>query len=71
MNGFFWKDIKRSFLNVGFFAGMTGVAALLLTAAVTGTPPERTRSSYYILYNVFGASGFGPFAATGLCSQLL
>ncbi|MCI9305311.1 MAG: hypothetical protein HFI28_02365 [Lachnospiraceae bacterium] len=63
MNGFFWKDIKRSFLNVGFFAGMTGVAALLLTAAVTGTPPERTRSSYYILYNVFGASGFGPFAA--------
>ena len=63
MNGFFWKDIKRSFLNVGFFAGMTGVAALLLTAAVTGTPPERIRSSYYILYNVFGASGFRPFAA--------
>ena len=63
MNGFFWKDIKRSFLNVGFFAGMTGVAALLLTAVVIGTPPERTRSSYYILYNVFGASGFGPFAA--------
>ena len=28
-----------------------------------GTPPERIRSSYYILFNVFGASGFGPFAA--------
>ena len=63
MNGFFWKDMKRSFLNVGFFAGMAAVAALLLAAAVNGTPPERTRSSYYILYNVFGASGFGPFAA--------
>ena len=63
MNGFFWKDMKRSFLNVGFFAGMAAVAALLTAAVVTGTPPERIRSSYYILFNVFGASGFGPFAA--------
>ena len=55
MNGFFWKDMKRSFLNVGFFAGMAAVAALLTAAVVTGTPPERIRSSYYILFNVFGA----------------
>ena len=63
MNGFFWKDMKRSFLNVGFFVGMASVAALLTAAVATGTPPERIRSSYYILFNVFGASGFGPFAA--------
>ena len=63
MNGFFWKDMKRSFLNVGFFVGMASVSALLTAAVATGTPPERIRSSYYILFNVFGASGFGPFAA--------
>ena len=63
MNGFFWKDMKRSFLNVGFFVGLASVAALLAAAVVTGTPPGRIRSSYYILFNVFGASGFGPFAA--------
>ena len=63
MNGFFWKDMKRSFLNAGFFVGMAAVEALLTAAVVMGTPPERIRSSYYILFNVFGASGFGPFAA--------
>ena len=63
MNGFFWKDMKRSFLNVGFFIGMAAVAALLLAAVITGAPLNRTRSSYYILANVFAASGFGPFAA--------
>lgn len=55
--------MKRSFLNVGFFIGMAAVATLLLAAAVTGAPLDRTRSSYYILFNVFGASGFSPFAA--------
>lgn len=63
MNGFFWKDMKRSFLNAGFFTGMALVAILLVAAVVTGAPLNRTRSSYYILFNVFGASGFGPFAA--------
>ena len=29
MNGFILQDMKRSFLNVGFFAGMAAVAALL------------------------------------------
>ena len=48
---------------MGFFVGMASVAALLTAAVVTGTPPGRIRSSYYILFNVFGASGFGPFAA--------
>ena len=73
MNGFFFKDMKRSFLNVGFFVGMAAVTALLTAAVVMGTPPERIRSSYYILFNVFGASGFGPFAASraGLCDSFL
>ena len=63
MNGFFWKDMKRSFLNAGFFIGLAAVAVLLLAAVVTGVPLNRTRSSYHILFNVFGASGFTPFAA--------
>ncbi len=63
MNGFFWKDIKRSFLNIGFFIGLAAAAVLLLVAAVTGAPLDRTRSSYHILFNLFGASGFTPFAA--------
>lgn len=63
MDGFFWKDMKRSFLNAGFFIGMAAVTALLLAAVVTGAALDRSRSSYYILYNVFGTSGFGPFAA--------
>ncbi|MCI9674923.1 MAG: hypothetical protein HFH06_04040 [Lachnospiraceae bacterium] len=63
MDGFFLKDVKRSFLNLGFFIGTAVVAVLLLAAVVTGAPLNRTRSSYYILTNVFAASGFGPFAA--------
>ncbi len=63
MSGFFWKDMKRSFLNAGFFIGTAALTALLAAAVVTGAPLDRTRSSYHILYNVFGASGFSPFAA--------
>lgn len=63
MNGFLWKDMKRSFLNAGFFVGLAAVTMLLLAAVATGAPLDRTRSSYYILFNVFGASGFSPFAA--------
>ncbi len=63
MNGFFWKDMKRSFLNIGFFIGLAAAAVLLLVTAVTGAPLDRTRSSYHILFNLFGASGFTPFAA--------
>lgn len=63
MNGFLWKDMKRSFLNTGFFVGMAALTILLMAAVVMGAPLNRTRSSYYILANVFGASGFTPFAA--------
>ncbi|MDE7311877.1 MAG: hypothetical protein K2N87_09745 [Eubacterium sp.] len=63
MCGFFWQDMKRSFMNAGFLIGMAAVTVLLLAAAVMGAPLDRTRSSYYILFNVFGASGFCPFAA--------
>ena len=34
MHGFFWKDLKRSFLNIGFACGILLLAALLLRAAV-------------------------------------
>lgn len=63
MTGFFREDLKRSFLNIGFFIGMAAVTVLLLTAEAAGAPLNRTRSSYYILVNAFAASGFGPFAA--------
>ncbi len=63
MKGFFVQDLKRSFLNPGFFIGMSVISVLLFTAFVTGAPMDRSRSSFYILFNVFGASGFGPFAA--------
>lgn len=63
MNGFFVQDLKRAFLNPGFFLGTAAISALLLIALAAGAPLDRSRSSYYILYNVFGASGFGPFAA--------
>ncbi len=63
MKGFFWKDLKRSFLNPGFFVGLALVTALLASAVVIWSPLDRSRSSYFILFNAFGASGFGPFAA--------
>jgi len=63
MKGFFWKDLKRSFLNPGFFVGLALVTALLVSAAALWSPLDGSRSSYYILFNAFGASGFGPFAA--------
>ncbi len=77
MAGFFWKDLKRSFFNFGFVCGTVAVAFILLSAVVIGAPLDRSRSSYYILYNVFGASGFTPFAAvfpvlayaTGFCEE--
>lgn len=62
MRGFFLQDLKRSFLNKGFFAGLLAVT-WLLADAVFQAPLDRTRSSYFILANVEAASGFGPFAA--------
>ncbi len=63
MKGFFLQDLKRSFLNPGFFVGLALVTVLLVSAAVIWSPLDGSRSSYYILFNAFGASGFGPFAA--------
>ena len=57
------EGYEKKFPKCGVFVGMASVAALLMAAVATGTPPGRIRSSYYILFNVFGASGFGPFAA--------
>lgn len=62
MRGFFLQDLKRSFLNKGFFVGLLAVTWLLVDA-VFQAPLNRTRSSYFILANVEAASGFGPFAA--------
>lgn len=63
MKCFFLLDLRRSFLNLRFFIGLASVTVLLLTAEVLGSPLDGSRSSYYILFNAFGASGFGPFAA--------
>ena len=62
MKGFFWEDLKRSFLNTGFFAGLFVVVWILVSAAFHA-PLDRSRSSYFIMMEIFAASGFGPFAA--------
>lgn len=62
MQGFFLQDLKRSFLNKGFFAGLFAVTCILVSAAFHA-PLDRSRSSYFIMIEVFAASGFTPFAA--------
>lgn len=62
MKGFFWQDLKRSFLNRGFFAGLLVVAYILVSAAFHA-PLDKSRSSYFIMIEIFAASGFCPFAA--------
>ena len=62
MKGFFLQDLKRSFLNRGFFAGLFVVTCILVSAAFHA-PLNRSRSSYFIMMEVFAASGFTPFAA--------
>lgn len=62
MKGFFLQDLKRSFFNRGFFAGLLAVTCILVSAAFHA-PLDRSRSSYFIMTEVFAASGFGPFAA--------
>ena len=64
MHGFIWKDMKRSFLNVGFFCrdGFRG------SAFIDGSNNRSAFGSYQkqtiiFVANVFAASGFGPFAA--------
>lgn len=62
MKSVVWQDLKRSFVNVGFLAGLLAVTWILVDA-VFQAPLDRSRSSYFILANVESASGFGPFAA--------
>lgn len=62
IKGIFWQDLKRSFFNIGFLAGLLAVSWILVDA-VFQAPLDRSRSSYYIIANVEAASGFGPFAA--------
>lgn len=62
MKGFFLQDLKRSFLNRGFFAGLFVVTWILVSAAFHA-PLDRSRSAYFIIVEVFAASGFTPFAA--------
>ena len=62
MKRFFLQDLKRSFLNRGFFAGLFAVTAILVSASFHA-PLDRSRSSYFIMMEVFAASGFTPFAA--------
>ena len=48
MQGFFLHDLKRSFLNRGFFAGLIMVTWILVSAAFHA-PLDRSRSSYFIM----------------------
>lgn len=63
MRSFLWQDLKRSFLNTGFALGFLAVAMILVSAVVTQAPLDRSRSSYFIMANIYASSGFGPFAA--------
>lgn len=62
MKRFFLQDLKRSFCNRGFGAGLFAVTWILVSAAFHA-PLDKSRSSYFIMTEVFAASGFGPFAA--------
>lgn len=62
MKRFFLQDLKRSFLNKGFFAGLLAVTWILVSGAFHA-PLNRTRSSYFIMIDIFATSGFSPFAA--------
>ncbi len=56
---FLWKDIKRSFTNIGFFSGSFGLGALLMYNFVTES--FHSGSPYYAIVNILAASGFVVF----------
>ena len=62
MKSFWRQDLRRGFLNAGFFAGLLAVAWILVAGSFQ-SPLNRSRSSYHILADIYAASGFGPFAA--------
>ena len=45
MKSVVWQDLKRSFLNVGFLAGLLAVTWILVDA-VFQAPLDRSRSSF-------------------------
>jgi len=63
MKSFFVQDLKRSFLNRGFFAGIVFALAILLPTAVLDMPLNGSRSYLHGFGNIFHASSFTPFAA--------
>ncbi len=60
MKGFLLQDMKRSFCNVGFLAGLCGLTVLFLFNIITNNPLDHSVSSYFIMINAWAASGFSP-----------
>ena len=56
---FLREDIKRSFSNLGFFAGFFGLGALLTYNFVTES--LHSGSPYYAIVNILAVSGFTVF----------
>ena len=56
---FLWEDIRRSFANQGFLAGIFGLGALLAYNFVTES--LHSGSPYYAIVNILAASGFVVF----------
>lgn len=56
---FLWMDVKRSFANPGFFAGIFGLGALLAYNFVTES--LHSGSPYFAIVNMLAVSGFTVF----------
>ena len=56
---FLRMDMKRSFANPGFFAGIFGIGALLVYNFVTES--LHSGSLYYAIVNILATSGFTVF----------
>lgn len=56
---FLLQDIRRSFMNMGFVAGICGLGALFTYNFVTES--LHAGSVYYAIVNILAASGFAPF----------
>lgn len=56
---FLWMDVKRSFANPGFFAGLFGFGALIAYNFVTES--LHSGSPYYAIVNILAVSGFTVF----------
>ena len=56
---FLRMDMKRSFANPGFFAGIFGIGALLVYNFVTES--LHSGSPYYAIVNILATSGFTVF----------